>query len=622
MAEASKDAIIQLVTSDWEAARQFDERFKQNLKKLYDLYRCIYRGKPLPTRNKIMLPLLLSAVWSDVAFTIQTLLGSVFPFIEFRTEDPLQVLPNKRTDAVVNQQLRESDIFTKMIDLLVTAQVYGTGITRLSWRAEKYMHKYRHELMPGLMISVSDEMTIFDGPDIENVDPLDFAVMPGYKTIDASPRVYHRFYTDVDDLISLNVGPNPMFDPAAIQELVNSPMPGPAVGEYLERTNVWRSMSDFEARRQQKYAKPVEIIELWGLVPSEFAPDGYRQRVITIANRKVVLRNDCTPFWSKRLVKPFRSYSPMPDHHSFWGIGKGEIVSKTAGMANTLVSARVDAIQQFLAPAFIASDQAGLDGQNLVLWPGRVVKSRAPDVSDTHIRPISPDLRGYQLVFDEIAALTRYIQQATGVAEDTIQGFMTGARTTAREFLARQEMGKNRLSLEVLLFERLLCDVAECYRDMDRQLLTFPRIINRLGVSAVIDKDTGMPIPPDPELMSVNDLNIDAKAYAVGSTQMLGKQMQVQNLTMGGQFAAAIPQVALTTNWNAFMSRYWRALDVNPEELIATKIPEANLIAGMLGAGGGGGAQSASGSGGGTGLEGLDTSRLQIQPSSNVMPMS
>lgn len=604
----------------FEHSKTFYQPFHSGLRKIYDLYRCIYTGRPLPTKNKIMLPLMLAAVWSDIAFKLQTCLGD-YPYVEFRSDDPAELLRCKRLDAVINRQLTDLRLFEKMVDFLGSGEIYGTAICRLGWRVEKHLHRMRRNLM-GTSIEVAMPMTIFDGPDIEIVDLLDWFPAAGYKDIQTMPYCTHRTFMDIDDILESEMD-DPLFRKDGLAELLKGGMPSAAEAEANERQSSWRSMSNYEARRTQPMSRQVEILDHWGIWPIEMCPDGVRQRVVTIANRNCLLRNEPSPFWSSKLVKPFFKYCPMPDVHDHFGIGKGEITAKMSAVANQLVSARIDVIQMFLNPAFIAAENAGIDSQSLVLWPGRVVRTKGDDVSDSKFRPLSPDLRGYQLVFDEIGAVSRYIQQATGVSEDAIQGLPARSHTTAREFMGRMEMGKNRLSLEVILLENnVIVPLAEGIQDLNRQYLPMPRIVRRLGPSAVLDDDTGQPIASDPEIMTLDDLNVDAKAYAVGSSRLLGKQAQFQNLTAGGQFAMQNPYVAMQTNWNGFMSRYWKALDVNPQEVMLGKINATNALAAMLAGGGAqGGVGNPMGSpGGGTSLEQLNPAVLGMQQPSNIPP--
>jgi hypothetical protein len=106
--------------------------------------------------------------------------------------------------------------------------------------------------------------------------------------------------------------------------------------EITERRTIYRTFGDYDMRRSERFAKPVEIAEMWGRVPTELATDGFIHRVITVANGTVLLRNRPNPFWHGRI--PFLAYCPMPDPHYFHGPGKIEICEKMQFAANHLAA--------------------------------------------------------------------------------------------------------------------------------------------------------------------------------------------------------------------------------------------------------------------------------------------
>src|SRR6185503_12994948 len=142
-------------------------------------------------------------------------------------------------------------------------------------------------------------------------------------------------------------------------------------------------------------------------------------RVVTVANSRVVLRNVSNPFWHGR--KPFKSYCPMPDPHYFHGSGKIEIGEKLQVTANRIINQKLDALDMFIDPMFIASESTGLTQESLLSKPGKVILVDA-DASPASIQPLVPNLGGLQAATVELEAIWRFIQQGTGIIEDTVQG--------------------------------------------------------------------------------------------------------------------------------------------------------------------------------------------------------
>lgn len=579
----SNEAIINLVIGSFHESHQYHERYMRKVRDWYNLYRCIYAGDKPPFKNVVMLPLLFSACWSDVANKAAISLSGP-QIIEMDPVDPDAGPSAKRAESLINQQFMDAELFQKMLDFLMSGDVYGTGILQYSWRNTVLPTIYRQKTL-GIEYPLRVDVTTFDGPDIEVLDILDFLPQPGKKDLDKMHHVHRRYYKDLDDLEdeayqAIERGEEPMFDQEALASLRGQPPTTMLAADMYERQNVWRSWTQYQAERQTKYAKPIELIDYIGMVPSEYAKDGVRFRHITVANRRVAVRNIPCPYGQLR--KHFRTYSPMPDMHHFHGPGKVEIGATLAASANKLVSNRLDVLDLVLQPAMFVNDTTELDAQNLVLWPGRVIKVHG-ETGDTNIRPMQWDLQAYPLVVNELEAISRYTDMATGVQRDTIQGMLSGDRQTAREFLGRMEQARTRLGLEAKLFERNVIErLAEDFRMLNRQYLPVPKMVNLIGSAAIWDPDTGQPLPPESEAVDLSDLNMDHKIRAIGASNMLSKTMQRQDMITAMQAMSTNPMAMATTNWLAFFNKFWRAFDFNPREMMNIAMPNLQAAWGMM----------------------------------------
>jgi hypothetical protein len=564
-----RDALLAYALGAYKEDYDYYERFYRKVRDWYNLYRCIYTGKTPPFKNVVMLPLLFSACWSDVANKAAISLSGQ-QLVEMEPEDPDAGAAAKRVEALVNQQFREAKTFQKMLDFLMSGDVYGTGILAYDWCYKVKPTLYRQKTL-GIEYPIQVDVTTFDGPQFEVVDILDFVPQAGMKDIDDMIRCSRKYYRDLDDMEEeghylQQRGEDTKYDPESIQELRQLNITSAIQSDMYERQNVYRSWSQYNAMRTTQYSKPIELIDIVCEVPRELTRDGVRFRTITIANRQVPMRN--VPMPDGQMRKHFRTYCPMPDMHYFHGAGKVEIGATMAASANKLVSNRLDVLDLVLQPAMFVNDQTELDTQNLVLWPGRVIKVHG-ETGDTNIRPLQWDLQAYPLVQNEVEAISRYIDMATGVQRDTIQGMLSGDRQTAREFLGRMEQARTRLGLEAKLFEiQVLEPLADDFRILNRLYLPTPKGVNMIGSAAQWDPDTGEPIQPETEYVDLSDLNMDARIRAIGASNMLSKSMQRQDMMTAMQAVSANPMMMQTTNWLAFANKFWRAFEFNPREMM------------------------------------------------------
>lgn len=593
--------------------------FFQRLTRLYDLYRGNTGGRFQQFRNDIKIPFLLSIVQSDVARKVQTSFGG-WPIVTFGSYPPEGVSIARKNETLISAQMKDSKSFTKAVDFFTSADLYGTAICRVGWKHDIRLEKIR---VPDSILGMQEserDVTWFDGPDWDVVDSIDFWPQPGRKRLDECDWVIHRYWIDYDNL--LDRAHRGEFDAEACRRVKETPMPE-VPSDKLPRVGPHRSWSEYEAMTAEKFARPVELWEMWGLVPTDFATDGVRFRRITLANKAVIIQDEPTPFWHGRL--PFISYCPMPDPHYFHGTGKLEVCEKLQVTANKMLNHQLDALDISIAPPFLVAAQAGIDQTNLFLRPGKVIPVQGGSIDETVIRQLQMDLQGINAAAATVPFLWQFMQQGTGIIEDTIMGGGGSSRQTAREYLGRQEAVLTRLMLEARLAEEGFVEpLADMFVALNKQYLPLPKQIPILGSGAIINPITGLPLPQEPTNITPEDISHDYKARAIGATQMLGKAVKQQNMMAALQSVSAHPIGLQIINWVAFFRQYFEVLDLkNVDELFVTQqIPDINKVGSL--SGGSGGADIAgmmSGGGGETNLGSLDPSLVGAAMGQNNSPI-
>src|SRR6185436_2020349 len=225
--------------------------------------------------------------------------------------------------------------FLKQVDAVVSADLYGVAVMQIGWKKDQPMRVVEYVDLAPLSGKIvrhikKQPVTMFDGPESMLIDLLDFFPQPCVPRLDQMKWVVRRYFLDLDDIRYLaSIG---AFDKNELRRLE---MEG-AVGKgnayastSLRRFQVRTGMDDETARFMDKYSRPIEILEFWGTIPSELAPPSERgvlKRVITVANRRYLMRNRSFPYNHGQI--PFVAFSPMPDPHHFYAPGKAEIVEK------------------------------------------------------------------------------------------------------------------------------------------------------------------------------------------------------------------------------------------------------------------------------------------------------
>lgn len=573
--------VIELVDSRRQHSLRYNEGVFAKLQRWYDAYRGVWQGRLAQFRNNVTIPFTFAMIQSDVARKVQTSFGS-WPIVTFEGYAPKDAPRAKKNEVLVSAQMKDCDSIERAIDFFLGADLTGTSIGRYGWRNLTRPTKYRRmeQVAPGFSIPVMREKNevLFDGPTWEPIDRLDFWQQPGKLKIPQMAWAIHRYWTDLDDMEEdCKFNPNPYFDREAVSQLRSYPLEGQSYAQFAQRRVSFRNQYDYLARQSERFAKPVEVWEMWGYVPAEFAPDGIRFRCIAIGNGKVVLKNRPSPMGDYTM--PFVSYSPMPDPYSFDGCAKAEVAFGPQLTANRLANQKLDALDSLVDPMYVASSGANINTQHLFTRAGRIILVDGP-ADESNIRALTPNMQGLQAAYTEIGNLFEFMQLGTGETESLL-GQQGPGRETARGFLGRQENALTRLAMESRLADEGFVEpLGNAFRRMDRLWLTLPHELKILGSIATTDPITGLPYHPEDRSVGYDDLEPDYRARAVGASQMIGKSVRQQNLMGLLQMMSANPALMQLVNWGSFARQAFDLFGFsNVEDLLVSKVPAVNQMA-------------------------------------------
>lgn len=615
--------------STWrDASIQHHKGIYDMMQYWYNAFNGIINTQAASFRNNIGLPFVFSIIMSDVAKKSNSIF-STWPYVSFKGFPQGSEYYAKKCEQLVSAQLLAAKSFTKSVDFFIMSDLYGTGIAQVGWTHLIRASRKRQRDALGQWQVVPYDYEVMNGPDWEVVDPLYFRPEPFKRRIPEMSACIREYDRELDYLLDLNESAlkatgQPLYSADALAKLkalgdaqqaqANS-FPFARLSPFLPQT-----ASNIVSGPGAK-SKKIQVWEWYGDVPSELMGGQPRRRAITIANGSIILRNDILKeiFWHDQL--PFVAYSPMPDPHNFFGIGKARVVEPLQDVAARLNNQKLDAMDLALNPMWFANLSAMQGQQNLFTKPGRVfpVKGNPNEV----VMPVVPNLSGMQMSYQEHEHLWRLSQQAAGITEDTVMGLTSSGRQTAREYMGRAEAVLGRLNLEAMLASTDFVEpLAEMFRDLNIQKLPIPYQMKILGNAAIVNPITGLPMPMTDFQVDEKTINNDWKAKAVGPSMMLTRTVQQQNSMQLLQVMSSNPVLIKATNWINFARYIYDLFDIPADQFLVQQVPQITEMAeqaGMtpdqlLAASDSTAAMSAGGGAGGQQLELLNPEMLGMQP--------
>jgi len=542
--------------------------------RLYDLWRGNWSGRFHPHKNNVHIPLIFSAIWADAARKVATSLAD-YPVVSFLGYGPDDMPIARKREALISAQMKDDECFLKQVDMVVSADLYGVAVMQIGWKKFAPMRVVEYVDRAPLSGKIvrhikKQQVVMFDGPESMNIDLLDFFPQPTVNRLQKMKWVVRRYFLDLDDIRYLaSIG---AFDKSELRrlEMEGSVGSGNAfISTSIRRFQVRTGMDDETARFMDKYSRPIEILEMWGTVPSEYAPDGVLQRVITVANRRYLLRNKPNPY--NHGLLPFVAFTPTPDMHYFYAPGKAEVVEKIQIVANRYLNQSLDAADLLIDPMWFYNRAAGLVTKNLYARPGKFIPVNGNPAE--MVQPVTQNVQGLTIADSRIAQMRELGNMGTGIVDDAVAGLSGDSRQTAREFVGRREAAGTRLLLESRIYEEMLLEpMANMFVALDKQFLELPVEVLILGDGALLDPVTQTPLPGSRERLSGYDLSPNYAARALGASVGLSKGMQQQALgqllqAMNGSMGQAVMgQINVVNFWRSI----FRAFDVpNINEIFA-----------------------------------------------------
>lgn len=443
--EFVEDAALSLVVNDaakaesWINERQWSLFWKES-DLLYQSPRKLqaWEGTTV-TKSNVTRFKVASHVQSIVPKLISGLFYSDPPFLLRPRPGTTQDTVRSKT-AVFTALLDEINFKRETASGLLNTILFGTGIYKYGWLCEtKKCKRYvRTQDNPTIDLPLigrktlpskgADEFRVEDfteeveRPFFEAIDIRHVLVDPGCRRGDIRRAKYviHKMYLTFEDLDNLRGVEG--YEIPEREELLSLFLPetretavGPGPGEQYPSGTV--AIHHAAPRNEDTTLDPtqrtLEVLERWD-----------KDRVITVLNRKLTIRNEQNPIGDI----PFLSSNWWDIPDSFYGIGVGHIVGQEQRVEQGVVNAALDTLALSLNQQYVRNRNANITTQNIRQRLGGIIDVDG-DVDKALKLMEVPRIPGE--VWTTIQASNAAAESASGANELLVQGSMpTSGRTS------------------------------------------------------------------------------------------------------------------------------------------------------------------------------------------------
>ena len=360
-------------------------------KEIKKQYTAIHTAEPQLQAN-ISYPFLKKIIRNKVAHFMEILLS--------RGSESFDLNPGEETDERNSELLRHKIVYDldnaeverKFVPYLRNYETYGYGVVMVPWRFVQEKQKTGEEIYK--------DVIVFDGPDITNIDILNFISDPFNEDL-TSWKIFKRenvpaTYLRQKEKEGVYVN---------IKELAETSYPS---FYYQTSLNIPKDS--------------VELLEYHGLVPqkliegklndtSDINPfeEDYVWAIITLANRERVIRAAKYPYWCGNIFVPIWKDKLTGENK---GIGTGEDLSAIVPMVTNLYNKLTD-IVDYVANNMLeitVEDYAG-DIKTIMVYPGKIF----PVKRSGTVNPINTTAQAASLtpLFNIIGKVEKIIEELT-----------------------------------------------------------------------------------------------------------------------------------------------------------------------------------------------------------------
>lgn len=452
---------VNKVVNAYNTASSARSSLESKWDRYYKLFRAHTEGTPDDSRSNLNIPYIFAQVEAAVPKIVNNLFAAK-PYIGVMPMRGDSVEKAKALEMLIDYQVGHIlKMPIQMLKIVKECLVYGTAIMKVTWRFEVAEKKTRLPEMDELGNVISrEERTVpyvkYDDPNVEHIDLYDFYIDPAATSIEKAKYCIHR------------VMRSPEYIEARMEEGIYKKFPVDKLRGGAEGTDFRQQRLDNVGVGSGVGAEDnrIELLEYWE-----------DDRVIVVANQKVLLRDEETPFWHNR--KPFVSVNLIPVMHEFYGMSYPEIMEHLHAELNTLRNQRRDNVSLVINRMWRKLKMADIDTTQLRSRPGGVIEVDSMD----DLAPLDmPDVTSS--AYREEGVIKQDLDMVTGIS-DHARGTETSRKETATQASILSAAANERFKAAIMLACESLNELGRMLIDLNQQYMDSSRVVRITGIDGV-----------------------------------------------------------------------------------------------------------------------------------------
>lgn len=374
-----------------------------------------------------------------------------------------KALNRDRAEAVrmmFEERQREIDYALRLIPVARSGLMYGLGVSKNFWdRKERSTLALERSSIRARIMGpyVKPRVDVNEGPQMEDVDILNFFWDPAAKDLDTSRFVIHRTWRSLD-YIAERVKRRE-WAPVSIEDVKQMSPENP-------RDSVFKDRQEAAGLTTEQDSSHDRLHEIW-----EWHHEGRKLGTVLDGQIPVQMGEGFEEY-------PFSIWRPTLQQTEFVGIGEIEPIVSLQHELNTLRSMRLDNAMLTMQKAFIYAEGL-VDPADFIIGPGKGIPVEGGAIADA-IQPINfGELPGS--AYQETQEIKSDIELATAVSEAVAGGGGSsgGANETATGAQIVQAAANTRVELKtkMLSHEAVASDTRQWLEMFRQHTLLTPREI-------------------------------------------------------------------------------------------------------------------------------------------------